>query len=299
VTKFKAADFALNCTPARTGIPPSVLVYGQIPRLSCADTVAVPSLPNDTRIGLMSIARAEAEVQHTRRRYMEATKRAIPTDCDEMFAGDMCLVYRDVSDFDHKRPGFTGPFIFLYRQGSFAFVLDGSEVHKFAASHVKPSIASPIMRDKDIVSKTIAGGTAQNEGENAPAICSSRSAMNMNMSSEELAPSNKCVANVMQYYTANETRHEQHASVYDEISTEHISFDKHPIEHGLESLDVWVTEAINSDHEAYNKEAAQVAITEEIQCLMDRETFDLVLRNELPVDTNIMGSQIVLALHDI
>jgi hypothetical protein len=128
VTKLKAADFAFNCTPPRTGIPPSVLVYGQIPRLPCADTEAAPSLPNDTRIGLMSIARAEAEVQHARRRYMEATKRAVPTDCDELFAGDMCLVYRDVSDFDHNRPGFTGPFIFLYRQGSIAFVLDGSAV---------------------------------------------------------------------------------------------------------------------------------------------------------------------------
>jgi hypothetical protein len=99
--------------------------------------------------------------------------------------------------------------------------------------------------------------------------------MNMNMSSEELTASNKYVANVMQYYTVDETRHEQHASVYDVNSTEHISFDKHPIE--LESLDVWVTDVINSDHPAYNKEAAQVAITEEIQGLMGREAFDLVV----------------------
>jgi hypothetical protein len=107
----------------------------------------------------MYIARAEAEVQRARRRYMEATKRAVPTDCDELFAGDMCLVYRDVSDFDHNRAGFTGPFIFQYRQGSIAFVLDGSEVKKFAASCVKPAIASQKLRDKNIVSKTIAGGT--------------------------------------------------------------------------------------------------------------------------------------------
>jgi hypothetical protein len=177
VTKLKAADFAFNCTPPRTGIPPSVLVYGQIPCLPCADTEAAPSLPNDTRIGLMSVARAEAEVQHARRRYMEATKRAVPTDCDEMFAGDTCLVYRDVSDFDHNRPGFTGPFIFLYRQGSIAFVLDGSEVNKFAASHVKTAIASQKLRDNDIVSKIIAGGTEQNEGDYAPAICFGRSVL--------------------------------------------------------------------------------------------------------------------------
>jgi hypothetical protein len=75
-------------------------------------------------------------------------------------------------------------------------------------------------------------------------------------------------------------------------------FDKHPIEHGLESLDVWVSEVINSDHPAYNKEMTQVAITEEIQGLMDRETFDLVLRNELPADANITGSRIELELKD-
>jgi hypothetical protein len=295
VTKLKAADFAFNCTPPRTGIPPSVLVYGKIPRLPCADTEAEPSLPNDARIGLKSIARAEDEVQHARRRYMEDTKRAVPTDCDELFAGDMYLVYRDVSNFIHNRPGITGPFIFLYRQGSIAFVLDGSEVKKFAASHVKPAISSQKLRDIDIVSKTIADGTEQNEGENAPDIGSGRSAMNMSMSSEELTTSNKYVANVMQYYTVDETRHEQHASLDDANSTEHISpLDKHPIE--LESLDVWVTEVINSDHPAYNKEAAQVAITEEIQGLMDRGTFDIVVRNKLPVDSNIMGSRIVLAL---
>jgi hypothetical protein len=50
VTKLKAADFAFNCTPSRTAIPPSVLVYVQIPRLPCADTESAPSLPNDTRI---------------------------------------------------------------------------------------------------------------------------------------------------------------------------------------------------------------------------------------------------------
>jgi hypothetical protein len=70
--------------------------------------------------------------------------------------------------------------------------------------------------------------------------------------------------------------------------------DKRPIE--LESLDVWVTEVINSDHPAYIKEAAQVAMTEEIQGLIDRGAFDIVLRNKLPVDANIMGSRIVLAL---
>jgi hypothetical protein len=98
-----------------------------------------------------SIALAEAEIQLARRRYMEATKRAVPTDCDELFAGHMCLVYRDVSDLDHNRPGFTGPFISLNRQGCVAFVLDGSEVKKFAASHVKPAIASQKLRDNDIV----------------------------------------------------------------------------------------------------------------------------------------------------
>jgi hypothetical protein len=151
------------------------------------------------------------------------------------------------------------------------------------------------LRDNGIVSKTIAGGTEQNECDNAPDIGSSRSAVNMNLSSEELTTFNKYVANVMQYYTVDETRHEQHASPYDVNSTENITpLDKHPIE--LESLDMWVTEVINSDHPAYNKEAAQVAGTEEIQGLMDRETFDIVLRNKLPVDDNIMGSRIVLAL---
>jgi hypothetical protein len=62
-----------------------------------------------------------------------------------------------------------------------------------------------------------------------------QSAVNMNMSSEELTTFNKYVANVMQYYTVDEIRHEQHASVSDANSTEHISFDKRPIEHGLES----------------------------------------------------------------
>jgi hypothetical protein len=151
------------------------------------------------------------------------------------------------------------------------------------------------LRDNDIVPKAIAGGTEQNEGDNSPNIGSSRSAMNMSKSSEELTTSNKYVANVFQYCTVNETRHEQHASLDDVNSTEHIPpLDKHPI--GLESLDVWVTEVINSDHPAYNKEAAQVAITEEIQGLMDRGTFEIVLRNKTPVDANIMGSRIILAL---
>jgi Reverse transcriptase (RNA-dependent DNA polymerase) len=150
------------------------------------------------------------------------------------------------------------------------------------------------LRDNDIVSKIIAGGTERNEGDYAPAICFSRSAVNVNISSEELTTYNKYVANIMQHYIVGETRHEQHASVYDANLTEHISFDKHPTEHGLESLDVWVTEVINSDHPAYNKKAAQVAITEQIQGLLDRKTFDLVLRNELPGDANIIGSRIVL-----
>jgi hypothetical protein len=132
----------------------------------------------------MYIARAEAEIQHARRRYMEAAKRAVPTDCDELFAGDMCLVYRDVSDFDHNIHSFTGPFIFRYRQGSIAFVLNGSEVKKFAASNVKPAIASQKLRDNNNVSKIIAGGTEQNEDDYAPAICFSRSDVNMNISSE-------------------------------------------------------------------------------------------------------------------
>jgi hypothetical protein len=269
VTKLKAADFSFYFTP-RIGIPHNDLAYRQIHRLTCADTEAAPSLPNDTRIGLMSIARAEAEVQRARHRYMEATKRAVPSDCDELFAGDIYLVYRDVIDFDHSRPGFTGPFIFLYRRGSVAFVLDGSEVKKFADSLAKPATASQKMRDKDIVSKTIAGATEQKEDDHASAISSSRSAMDIDMSSEELAPSNKYVADVMQYCTVDAIRHEGHASVDDANSTKHISFDKHSIEHGLESLDVWATEVINSDNPAYNKEAGQVAIKEEIQGRTDR-----------------------------
>jgi hypothetical protein len=151
VTKLKPADFTFNCTPPRTGIHSSVLVCGQMPHLPCADTAAAPSLPIDTRIGLMYIARAEAEVQHARRRYMEVTKRAVPTDCDWLFAGDLCIVYRDVSDFDRNRPGLNGPFIFLYRQGSVAFVLDRSEMKKLAASQVKPATTSKILRDNGIV----------------------------------------------------------------------------------------------------------------------------------------------------
>jgi transposase InsO family protein len=44
VTKLKAADFAFNCKPPRTVIPPSVLVYEQISVLPCAGTEAAPHL---------------------------------------------------------------------------------------------------------------------------------------------------------------------------------------------------------------------------------------------------------------
>jgi hypothetical protein len=88
----------------------------------------------------MAVSRSEAEVQHARRRYAEVDRRSTPTDCDTHCIGDLCLVYREVGEFLYRKPGFTGPYIFMYMQGSIAFVLDGSEVRKFAASHVKPAV---------------------------------------------------------------------------------------------------------------------------------------------------------------
>jgi hypothetical protein len=156
-TKLKAADFAFNTCPPRQGSLPSLLVFGQVSRPPCADFESHLALKNDERLGLMAIAREEAEVQHIRHRYIEIERRAAPTDCDSLSTGVLCLAYRDVGEFVYRKPGFTGPFIFLYRQGSVAFFLDGSIVRRLASSHVKAATASEKYRADDRASSVFAG----------------------------------------------------------------------------------------------------------------------------------------------
>jgi Reverse transcriptase (RNA-dependent DNA polymerase) len=315
-TKLKATDFAFNSCPPRHGAPPGLLVFSQVSRLPCADIAAAPALKNDERLGLMAVARAEAEVQHARLRYKELNRRASPTECDTLSPGDLCLVFRDSGDFVHQKPGFTGPFIFLYRQGSIAFVLDGSDVRKFAVSHVKPATASEKIREDARASlvaaeKSLSPATepltlpTESLGHPAapgPASLLDRSPLESIHSNilidsllvSALADYNPLLTQGSNSAACHDSPHLECSHSFESVPSIHASINaavQVRIGNDLTvGTDVWVTEIITPTHSGYK------AITEEIQCLLDRGTFLLVLADDVPKGANILGSRIVLAL---
>jgi Reverse transcriptase (RNA-dependent DNA polymerase) len=336
-TKLKTADFAFNTCPPRQGSPPSLLVFGQVSRPPCADIDSYPALKNDERLGIMAVARAEAEVQHARRRYIEVERRAAPTDCDSLSTGDLCLVYRDVGDFVHHKPGFTGPFVFLYRQGSVAFVLDGSDVRKFAASHVKPATASEKYRE-DVRTSSVSAGqlqelTSSKNIAQSPSVLRDKEFITNNSDANSGGPlpgpatllersamdtisSNAWISSLLDESRITEQSEAAQTlllTTKDKPATNLMSAPYCSLSNTLQNsinqavqdrvgndltvgADIWITELITPSHPGYREDDVQVAITEEIQGLLDRGTFELVLADSIPKNANIMGTRIVLAL---
>lgn len=146
--------FSLNATPDSIGRASSLVVFGQVPRPLPArlpDDVMWPLLPNHERLALQAVAREAAEIAMNGARLREVRKRAQPDEKFPGSPGQLCYLYRESANVKDGRPGFVGPFIFLWRDGSICWVLVNSRPRQFPATHLPAAPASEKLYAPDAV----------------------------------------------------------------------------------------------------------------------------------------------------
>lgn len=73
--------------------------------------------PNHERLEVQTVARESTEIAANELRLNEVRRRVVPTDTEVEEPGQLRYVYREHAGVKAKRPGFVGPFIFLWREG--------------------------------------------------------------------------------------------------------------------------------------------------------------------------------------
>jgi hypothetical protein len=77
------------------------------------------------RHALQTLAREAAELATAKNRLHEMNRRARPMGLAPYVPGELCYVFREKVGSRDGKPGFAGPFVFLWRDGTTRWILSG------------------------------------------------------------------------------------------------------------------------------------------------------------------------------
>jgi hypothetical protein len=103
------------------------------------------------RHALQTLARETAELATAKNRLHEINRRARPTDLAPYVPGELCYVFREKVGSRDDKPGFAGPFVFLWCDGTTSWILSGQRPRPFPASHVKSATAAEKLPRQDAI----------------------------------------------------------------------------------------------------------------------------------------------------
>jgi hypothetical protein len=149
--------FSLNAVTDTSGRSSSLMVFGKVPR----PLASIPSdgheweqLKTRDRHSLQIFAREAAELATAKTRLHEINRHARPTDVAPYVPGELCYAFREKDGSRDDKPGFTDPFVVLWRDGTTCRILSGKRPRPFPTSHVKSASAA----DKRPLQDAIEGG---------------------------------------------------------------------------------------------------------------------------------------------
>lgn len=135
------AVFCLNSVPTSSEVSGLLELHGQTPCLLISLSFAYS--PSSDRMAVLSVARAAAESAIPRQLFLEVKRRAIPHQAAySLVPRTMCLVKRETAKGNDKRPGRTGPYLFLYSDEKTSWDLMDGQPHPFSPSRIHPAFSS-------------------------------------------------------------------------------------------------------------------------------------------------------------